>query len=1097
MSPPVTPLPTGVVSFMLTDIEQSTTLWERTPDGMDRALRRHDALIEEEVGAHGGHLLKTKGEGDATFSVFARATDAVAAAIACQRRFEAEDWPAGALIRARCVVSTGEAVERDGDYFGTAVNRVARLRGLASGGDVLLAQSTVDVVVDHLPADVRLIDLGEHALRGLTRPEHVWRAVIGDPDHLGHGADDDQRTVAPRFTRPPLPPLLAASADRLLIARDAELQRLSGLVAGAGHRVVWLRGEPGIGKTRLAAEVARCAHDEGGVVLYGRCDDGMDSPYRPFAEALRHWVANVPSIEVATLAGPRRAHLARLVPEVADAGVDPASSGDADQYALFEAVDEALSALATAMPVLLVLDDVHWADRSSLLLLRHLARSDRGGDLSILATYRQTDLDRRHPLAEVLADLRREVSDERLDLGGLASQDTARLMELLGAGLDAARLEQAVGESEGNPFFATELARHFAESGDLAGGVPEGVREAVGRRLSSLSPVTNELLSMAAVVGRDFGSEVVTAMGGPPDEELLGALEAATAAHVLEEVPGAFGRYRFAHALIRQTLLAELSANRRVRLHWAAGRALADLQPDDPVAIAHHLAEGVLAGDPLIAARANLDAGRTAMDLAAWDEAAIAFERAIEILDQSATDDPRCRYDVLLGRSQARQQLGEFQAPRRAARDAVDLARRLGWRDELVAAAIHATRFDSIGLSPTSRSIAEEALTVIGDRSCPEQIKLRSVLASGIAWGPTLDEAGWRDVCRDARAIMASADELGDVGARIDGRTPLSWALCSRGSVRERAEVVAEQRQIFDLEHADAETDFWRAHRVAADTEGVAREAGDPELLDLGFRRHVEVTRQHDSPWFTRSLMWSRCTDALASGRLDEFDAHIDGMIGTDDRGYELAHWDLQTRRAFVGGQVEAALEAVAGALRSDSPFSEMGHQLAAFAAAAGDAARARSATADAWSRPLTYSYGRPRALSAAAEAAARLDDHTAAAALHPMLLPYDGTILAPYTSHFVDQSAATALGQVETVLGRFDEAVEHFRAAVEIEQRMGYDALVARTQVWWARLLRARRHADDLEQFERLLQAAAATGDRCRLGLVQRDIEWVRSATS
>jgi eukaryotic-like serine/threonine-protein kinase len=576
---------------------------------------------------------------------------------------------------------------------------------------------------------------------------------------------------------------------------------------------------------------------------------------------------------------------------------------------------------------------------------------------------------------------------------------------------------------------------------------------------------------------------------------MLGALEAATSVHLLEEVPGVLGRYRFGHALVRQTLLAELSANRRVRLHWAAGQALADLHPEDLTAIAYHLAEGVFAGDPLVAAGWNLKAGRAAMGVAAWDEAAIRFEAAIEMLEHSPVEDARCRYEALMGVSEARQILGGFHTPRRAAREAIALARRCGWRDELVEAAIQAAKFSSLGITPATRSIVEEGLEAIGDRDCLEQVTLTSILAMARGWEPGLSEQEWHDLCGEARAIITRADALGDVRARIDGRSPLSRALSGRGSVRERIAVVNAQREIFDAEYDASGTDIWRAYRVASETGGVAREAGDAELRALGDRRHVEVVRLQDAPWLHRSLLWWTCTEALASGRIDDLDEQVDGLIGSDDRGYEIVHWDLVTRRAFVGGQIDRALEAVSLVVDGGSRYVEMTHQLALFAAAAGDLARARTVSAESWERPMTYGHGRPRALSAAAEAAARLGDHSAAEALPPLLVPYDGTILAPYGGHMVDVSAASALGQVETVLGRFDEAARHFRAGWEIERRMGYDALVARTQVWWARLLLTRGGDGDRNDGERLLALAEATASRCGLGLVLRDVAWTRAS--
>jgi class 3 adenylate cyclase len=172
-------LPTGVVTFLLSDIESSTLLWDRQPAAMAAALEEHDALVEAAVDGAGGTLLKARGEGDSTFSVFDRPTQAVAAALDARRRIEAHPWPDGCTIEVRFAIHTGEVEERDGDYYGTAVNRAARIRGLAVGGQVLVSEAVAVVVADQLPADASLVDLGVHELRGLSRPERVAALVDG------------------------------------------------------------------------------------------------------------------------------------------------------------------------------------------------------------------------------------------------------------------------------------------------------------------------------------------------------------------------------------------------------------------------------------------------------------------------------------------------------------------------------------------------------------------------------------------------------------------------------------------------------------------------------------------------------------------------------------------------------------------------------------------------------------------------------------------------------------------------------------------------------------------------------------------------------
>jgi predicted ATPase/DNA-binding SARP family transcriptional activator len=245
-------LPTGVVTFLLTDIEASSGLWELDADGMAAALQLHDRLIEDSVDAQGGRLLKAKGEGDATLSVFRRASDAVACAVECQRALRGASWPGELDLRVRIALHTGEAHEREGDYFGPALNRAARLRSLAPGGAILISQATAEIVRDRLPDDVELVELGRQGLRGLARPENVFelRAVS-----QGRGLDP---TASPSV-RPPS----AAGASRLpspqtrTVGRDKDREAVAELLREPDARLVTLTGPGGVGKTRLAVEVAR------------------------------------------------------------------------------------------------------------------------------------------------------------------------------------------------------------------------------------------------------------------------------------------------------------------------------------------------------------------------------------------------------------------------------------------------------------------------------------------------------------------------------------------------------------------------------------------------------------------------------------------------------------------------------------------------------------------------------------------------------------------------------------------------------------------------------------------------------------------------
>src|SRR3984957_2042921 len=303
---------TRTVTFLLTDIEGSTAAWEADAGAMAVALARHDELVEQVVTSRGGRLIKTRGEGDATFSVFERASAAAAAAIELQDAIFHEPWGLQDPMRIRVALHTGEVELRDGDYFGRAVNRAARLRSLAVGGQILCSGATAELVIDSLPDDVVLADLGLRELRNLARPEHVFELRLETAEESAQ----PPTTEAP-MERPGLPSVLIGSGP--FVGRGSELERLLSAwqtSLGGGACAALIAGEPGVGKTRLAGEWSRQAYQLEAIVLYGRCDEDLGAPYQPFAEALR---ALVPCLGASRLRGMRGVEaLLALVPGLTD-----------------------------------------------------------------------------------------------------------------------------------------------------------------------------------------------------------------------------------------------------------------------------------------------------------------------------------------------------------------------------------------------------------------------------------------------------------------------------------------------------------------------------------------------------------------------------------------------------------------------------------------------------------------------------------------------------------------------------------------------------------------------------------------------------------
>jgi len=241
--------PSGTVTFLFSDIAASTRLWEQEPQAMPAALARHDSLLRQQIAAHGGVIVKTRGDG--VHAAFARATDAVRAALEAQRTLHTADWGTLGTLRVRMALHTGVSEERDGDYFGPALNRAARLLAAGHGGQILLSAATCELARDHLPSEVALHDLGEHRLKDLSRPEHIFQ--LDAPDLM---ADfPPLRTLERRRTNLPTQPTA-------LIGREKELDAIHDILGRASVRLLTLIGPGGIGKTRLALEAAAAAlHD--------------------------------------------------------------------------------------------------------------------------------------------------------------------------------------------------------------------------------------------------------------------------------------------------------------------------------------------------------------------------------------------------------------------------------------------------------------------------------------------------------------------------------------------------------------------------------------------------------------------------------------------------------------------------------------------------------------------------------------------------------------------------------------------------------------------------------------------------------------------
>src|SRR4051812_11655996 len=440
--------------------------------------------------------------------------------------------------------------------------------------------------------------------------------------------------------------------------------------AGRGGLVL-ISGDPGIGKTRLARTLGEQAREAGATVALARGWDGGGAPsYWPWLQVVRALAADRDDERLAADLGAGARWVAQIAPEIRErvglpADDDAAAESEQARFALFDAVAIFLRRAAADAPVVVLLDDLHTADLPSLLLLAFLARAIGDAPVLVVSTHHDAGPNRGPEVEGVFGELSR--FGRRLHLSGLDASDLRRLIaHRSGADPSDELVERLAAGTQGNPFFSDEGGRLLVSHGhDEPGGrlpLPDGVRDAIRRRLQPLSPPAREAVEAAAVAGRDFRVATLERAIGVPRAELLERLDEALALHLVDEAPSQAGSFRFAHGLIRETLYNDLSAIRRARLHGALGEALEREKPGPTRAglleLAHHFIEAAPAGDAQRALDYAERAGHEALRSLAYEQAADLFDAALRVLDLTGEPDEKRRGELVLARGQAQMHAG-------------------------------------------------------------------------------------------------------------------------------------------------------------------------------------------------------------------------------------------------------------------------------------------------------------------------------------------------------------------------------------------------------------------------------------------------------
>jgi len=825
------------------------------------------------------------------------------------------------------------------------------------------------------------------------------------------------------------------------VGRQAELRALRRQLADAGRGtggLALLAGEPGIGKTRLVAELAERAERDGWTVLAGHAYDtaGMP-PYLPFREALQPYLRDCPLDALTTLLGGDASELARLLPEVHarlphPAALPPATPAEA-RYRLFEAVSDVLLRLARApgrAGLLLCLDDLHWADEATLLLLEHLGRRLAGAPLLVVVAYRDTEVAANPHLAHTLTQLLRlpDVGVQRLGLARLPPAAVAELLRGLSAREPpAALVDVLVAQTEGNPFFLGELYHSLAEAGRLVdaagawrtdfsvveGDVPHTVRLVIEQRLGRLSAECRDVLARAAVIGRDFAFSLLEAVS---DGGALEAVEEAQRASLVHGTPGGReARYRFAHELIRQTMLAGLARPRRQRLHLRVAQALAPTAADPgglAAEIAYHLFEAGEAAEAGETVRYLTLAADQAVAIAAVDEGLQLYEKALRVVAGMAPGDERRALDSELRakRGLAYASLGRWASARAELETALAAhpepdARRA----ELL---VHLCQSSFWSLDDPRDQLhrhADEAVALARAVARPD------LVVAAIGWQATADSAAG-DLSAAAGGFaraLAQAEEAA-VAAPPFALQYFSLLLYWTGrlveATRRGGEAIERFRQLNDV----------AGLVIVLPSQGLALAArGRYEEAERNFHEAVQLGRRHGI-----STSLARAIAMSAGPHLDTFD-----YVGAEELAEEAR--DVARTFAHAPPLISAAIDLLfLCARRHDlSRVAELATEVEAGMATAGPW--------HAWGWRIRYSQAR-------AEIALARRDWSEALRLSEVTMAQSQAVGRRRYEVMALHTGAAALSG----LGRSGEAMERLRRALDLARILGDPALFLRPAV-------------------------------------------------
>ena len=880
----------------------------------------------------------------------------------------------------------------------------------------------------------------------------------------------------------------------------ALLRSLMPLAGGEGRRVALMGGEAGSGKSRLVREFAHQAASEGALVLYGACDAVVRIPYQPIAEALHHLARISDPEQLRQDLGAGGGELTRLIPELAArVGSLPepvVADQDTERHRLHHAVAELLVNTSHRRPLLLVLEDAHWSDTPTLLLLRHLSRAAAGARMLLVATFRDLEADMPAELSATLVDLRRTEGVVPLRLTGLSTAEIGELVERAAGGdlgPELPALAAAIHNlTQGNAFLVIELWRALVETGALVVeggrarltrtpeelGSPEAVREVVSQRLARLDAATTGVLELAAVVGQEFDLPVLAGGTGIDESAVLGAIDLALRSGMVAALPERPLGYCFAHELVRRALYDRLAAPRRAELHLRAGEALEAASPQPSARTLADLARHFTAAAPLggteRAVTYNVRAAAAATAALAFDEAVTALRTALGL----GIPDEHDRAETQLALGDACYRGGHGTEALAAYRAAADIARDHGDSELFAAAAVGFENacWRMAAINEGALELLTEAEAILGG----EDSSLRVMVLSGLARACAF-------VGRHARsaelrhAAIATARRMDD---RFALATVLMRAYWARGttSLDEILAMLTESRDLaaqLGLVELQAEAMEWRISALIA--------LGDLDAAREELAVVFEMASRVGQPFIMHVAEHYRSAIALCAGRLDQAEATAERsfewgrlLTGRDPSGsYGIQMFGIRREQGRLA-ELAPVVRIMASANHQSGAW---GPGLAALLAELGmhDEARRelqrvhRRGLAELrtglWLAGLTY----------LADACSLVGDDRLAADLYAELTPHAGNIVTIGHGVACYGSADRYLGMVAAVSGEHSLARAHLETAVEIDRGMGAWTWLAHSQYELGRLLLKGPDSDPARGHELLQDAGTLAG---RIGM-------------